>query len=196
VLSGWYSWSFAGFIALLSGFSYIGLNEIESVLYAFGKGLGVLHAGSMEVPKIAGAGGAGHALMALGRLGHARKRPSAPETSSHLTDLASANLLLDFFYTGIRNHITENMNVRAEELAREFDLETIRDVACRLLEDEMAVGGLNAEEGAKVVEKIRAISHARESSDDFEPRYNILIWTIARASYSQLDSRLARKRRR
>ena len=82
----------------------------------------------------------------------------------------------------------------AESLAQEFDWKTIREVTCRLLEDEMAVGGPESAGRTNVVEKIRAIPPAADPDQDFDNRYTALVWTIARASYSQLRSRLSRKK--
>lgn len=190
IFSNWYSWCFVGLVGLLSGFAYVGLTGLESLVV---KAQDILDPGFIAT-KMAGAAGVAQALVALGRLGRPRAHPVPPGEVSPWQDVPSANLVLDFFYSGIRNHITEKMNLRTESLAQEFDWKTIREVTCRLLEDVMAVGGPEAAERASVVEKIRAIPTASDPDQDFDNRYTALVWTIARASYSQLDSRLSRKK--
>lgn len=185
-----YAWSFVGFVALLSGVSYIGFSEISALL---GHALGKFSPAFMQAAIVGGAGGGGHALVALGRLIPRRKpSPSPPNQVGESLTAESSNAILMFFYNGIYDHVTETMHLCAERLASAYDWKTVRSITCRLLEDEVTVGRLSPEEGSKVADRIRGLPLLSDEEAQLDHKYLALSWTIGKCSYFQLESRLMR----
>ena len=188
IFSSLYTWSFVAFTALLSGLSYVGLGELAAGLSNLGKHFSL---GFMSALAIGGGSGAGHILLAVGRL-LPRSRP-APPSSTQPQELCmppSSNVILMFFHNGIYNHLSQRFQLQTEKMAKEFDWTAVRTATTRLIQAEIAIGRLTDDEGNKVISQIGSLPAPSTPEQDYENRYQALCWAIRKSSFSQVRSRL------
>ncbi len=181
VFSNWYSWSFLGFVGVLSSFSYSGITGVETLLLnTLGRSF---PAAFMTSLALGGGGGGGHALIALGRFVRPRRNPPLPGSTDRSRDTMTANFILDFFYYGIRVCVAKRMHLEIKRMAETYDWQTIQRISLQLLKDWMTVGTLADTEGKELIRKIAALRIPSEASLA-DTKYDVLTWTLAKSSFS------------
>jgi hypothetical protein len=147
--------------------------------------------GFLSALAIGGGSGAGHIMLAIGRLVRRPQlaAPALPQLKE-ISVVPTSNVILAFFHNGIYNHLCQEFQLRTEKMAQVLDWSAIKTVTTRLIQAEIAIGRLPEEEGNKVISQIASLPLAVTPELDFDNKYQALCWAIAKCSFSQVQSRL------
>lgn len=207
-LGVYYNWYCFGFLAATAVCAVLAYMCLESLTGMFGT-LGTLlttsekakklsevySAGFMDVFRVIGSGGGPRLFLAfIGRLlPPSRPSPKAPGDDQTYDYGRVVNLVFDFVYAGINEHVKDKRYQVAESLALKHDWGTIQNRMCWLLKDEIQNGGLAEDAGRKAIAEISGLAANGGPNDDRERKEYALRTAMAKTSYSLVKKRLARE---
>jgi hypothetical protein len=124
-----------------------------------------------------------------------RLAPDIPSISRPIDRLKEMQGLIinNIVFEGIRRSIADEMNLKVNGWAKEYDWDWIKFTTSQTMEDLIMIGSLPREEGEAVIQFVYAISPCADVLTDRQNKYRALQRVMKSSSFKDLRLRLQRK---
>lgn len=201
VYHNWYCYGFLASAAVFAAVAYMSLDSLAGMVGNLGGNNAtrlsevLSSAGFIDVLKVVGGGGGARLLLAsIGRfLPQSQPSPKPPGDNPSFDYRQITNLVFDFVYEGINEHVKDKLDDVVTSMAQKYDWSIIQSCACWLLKDEIQNGGLAEDAGRKAIGEISEPAAMNGPNDDRNRKEYALRTAIVKTSFSRLNRRLARE---
>jgi len=123
-----------------------------------------------------------------------RVRSPKPSVGSALPDIAektNSNVILAVIEDGIRDRIVTRMQSVVVQEARLYSWGAIEQAGQRTVDEEVAIGRLDREDGDRAIQAIKALRSSRDRQSDLDRKYRALVRLVGCCALSRLRAALA-----